>query len=75
MLNPNVINNKMLTMGQALDAATREHERRYPVAHVYEASVSELGGLQWRVEVRSDHFSVPLVYWVDSTDGSVRTWR
>lgn len=53
----------MKTMGQAIDAAIKRHGECYPGSAVYQAEVCEIGR-EYRVEVRAEHFSVPLVYYV-----------
>jgi hypothetical protein len=52
------------TMGQAVDAAIKRHEREFPESEVYLVSVSpsEKRTNAYRVEIRASHFSVPFVY-------------
>jgi hypothetical protein len=60
----------MITRGQALDVAIKDHETLYPGSWVYRADVTgklilgtgRLESLQ--VELLASHFSVPLVYCV-----------
>ena len=59
----------MMTMGQAVDAAIKRHEECYPGSKDYHADVREGEGneqsiITYRVELRADHFSCPLVYYV-----------
>lgn len=57
---------KVMTMGEAVEAAIAKHAKVYPGSAVYSAEVSEshFKTHTHRVEVRADHFSVPLTYLV-----------
>lgn len=61
----------MMTMGQALDQAIKEHETNYPGSKVYHAEIKEVilypltaPTQAYRAELRASHFSVPLVHHV-----------
>ena len=57
-----------MTFGQAVDAAIRQHVHTYPDSAVYSATAAESDtkqGTHYRVELRAEHFSQPLIYLVD----------
>jgi hypothetical protein len=67
----------MMTMGQAVDAATEHHCRTYSDSDVLAATVSELldEPFIWVVEIHADHFSQNLTYHVFMSTGSVSEIR
>ena len=55
----------MTNMGQAVEEAIKQHHRIYKESEVYGAHVRQ-DGTRWRVELEANHFSVPLVYYVEA---------